>query len=185
MAEQLAPTIIPRLGVTGLAAVPQGKLASQHDFLRMLFHHQHYDMLGFQGIQSICCKVDSKSKKAKCKEVCDVSEPWSESRAGCIESGSPCLLAKLKKNWDDANFPVKDCDSSILRVLGKIKGDFDKKKRRPLSAGEVESLMRTTVNLAPADWENRIRSDRLTSAAQHVLKINTMKDYLDAEGTRY
>ena len=146
--QQLVAQMIPQLGVTGLAAVPQGKLASQHDFLRLLFHHQHYNMLGFQGIQSICCKVDSRSKKARCKEACDMVEPWSESRAGCVESGSPCLLAKLKKNWDGANFPVKDCDSSILRVLAKIKGDLDKKKNRALSPREI--TVRTQQNSAAA-----------------------------------
>ena len=32
---QLGPQMIPLLGVSGLAVVPTGKLASHHDFLRL------------------------------------------------------------------------------------------------------------------------------------------------------
>ena len=66
---QLGPQMIPLLGVSGLAVVPPGKLASHHDFLRLLFHHLHYNLTGFQGVPSICCKGDSKTKRTRCKEV--------------------------------------------------------------------------------------------------------------------
>ena len=85
---QLGPQMIPLLGVSGLAVVPPGKLASHHDFLRLLFHHLHYNLTGFQGVPSICCKVDSKTKRTRCKEVSELTTPWSETRAGCIQSGS-------------------------------------------------------------------------------------------------
>ena len=181
---QLGPQMIPLLGVSGLAVVPPGKLASHHDFLRLLFHHLHYNLTGFQGVPSICCKVDSKTKRTRCKEVSELTTPWSETRAGCIQSGSPCLMAKIKKNWEEAHLPIKDLDSNILRSLVKIKSDFDKKKRHGFSEGEVEALKKTTVDLAPSDWESRILADRLTSAAQHIVKINILKDYLSADGTR-
>ena len=181
---QLGPQMIPLLGVSGLAVVPPGKLASHHDFLRLLFHHLHYNLTGFQGVPSICCKVDSKTKRTRCKEVSELTTPWSETRAGCIQSGSPCLMAKIKKNWEEAHLPIKDLDSNILRSLVKIKSDFDKKKRHGFSEGEVEALKKTTVNLAPSDWESRILADRLTSAAQHIVKINILKVYLSADDTR-
>ena len=181
---QLGPQMIPLLGVSGLAVVPPGKLASHHDFLRLLFHHLHYNLTGFQGVPSICCKVDSKTKRTRCKEVSELTTPWSETRAGCIQSGSPCLMAKIKKNWEEAHLPIKDLDSNILRSLVKIKSDFDKKKRHGFSEGELEALKKTTVNLVP-DWESRILADRLTSAAQHIVKINILKDYLSADGTRF
>ena len=183
--QQLNPQMIPHLGVSGLPAVPPGKLASEHDFLRLLFHQQHYNLMGFQGVPSVCCKVDSKTKRTRCKEVSDPTTPWSETRAGCIQSGNPCLIAKIKKNWEEAHLPIKDCDSHIIRSLVKIKSNFDKKKGRGFSEGEVESLKATTVNLAPSDWESRILADRLTSAAQHIVKINIMRDYLSADGTRF
>ena len=101
MANQiLAAKMIPHLGVPGLAAAPPGKLPSHHDFLRLLWHHEHYQMKGFNGIPSICCTIDSKTKKARCREVGDLMVPWSECRKGCREAGSPCLLAKVKHNWD-------------------------------------------------------------------------------------
>ena len=69
MANQLlAAQLIPSLGITGLAAIPPGKLSSHHDFIRLLFHHQHYNLLGFNGLRSITCKIDSKTKKARCHE---------------------------------------------------------------------------------------------------------------------
>ena len=105
--------MIPLLGVSGLAVVPPGKLASHHDFLRLFFHHLHYNLTGFQGVPSICCKVDSKTKRTRCKEVSELTTPWSETRAGCIQSGSPCLMAKIKKNWEEAHLPIKDLDSNI------------------------------------------------------------------------
>ena len=73
----------------------------------------------------------------------------------------------------------------FLRTLVKIKSNFDKKKRHGFSEGEVEALKTNTLNLAPSDWESRILADRLTSAAQHHVKINIMKDYLSADGTRF
>ena len=167
-----------------LGAVPPRKLASEHDVLRLLFHQQHYNLMEFQGVPSICCKVDSKTKRTRCKEVSDPTIPWCETRAGCIQSGNPCLIAKVKKSWEEAHLPIKDCDSHIIRSLVKIKSNFDKKKRHGFSEGELESLKATTVNLAPSDWESRILADRLTSAAQHIVKINIMRDYLSADGTR-
>ena len=78
MASQLlAVQMIPRLGVPGLAAVPREKLASHHDLLRLLFHHQHYNMQGFQGTASVSCKIDSKTKRAKCRDDTDLMIPWS------------------------------------------------------------------------------------------------------------
>ena len=94
-------------------------------------------------------------------------------------------MAKIKKNWEEAHPPTKDLDLHILRSLVEIKTNFDKKKRHGFSEGEVESLKTTTVNLAPSDWESRILADRLTSAAQHLVKINIMRDYLSAGGTRF
>ena len=95
MASQLlAVQMIPRLGVPGLAVVPRDKLAS-HDLLRLLFHHQHYNLQGFQGTASVSCKIDSKTKRAKCRDDADLMVPWSESRAGCIEARSPCLLKRM------------------------------------------------------------------------------------------
>ena len=171
--QQLNPQMIPHLGVSGLPAVPPGKLASEHDFLRLLFHQQHYNLMGFQGVPSVCCKVDSKTKRTRCKEVSDPTTPWSETKAGCIQSGNHCLIAKIKKNREEAHLPIKDCDSHIIRSLVKIKSNFDKKKGRGIS------------DLAPSDWESRILADRLTSAAQHIVKINIMRDYLSADGTRF
>ena len=68
MANQLlAAQMIPRLGVTGLAFPSPGRLPSHLDLLRLLLHQQHYDLLGLQGMGKICCKIDGKIHKARCK----------------------------------------------------------------------------------------------------------------------
>ena len=73
MANQvLAAQIIPRLGVTGLASPPPGRLSSHLDLLHLLYHQQHYNLFGFQGMGKICCQIDGKSHKARCLEGNDL-----------------------------------------------------------------------------------------------------------------
>ena len=122
MANQvLAAQMIPRLGVTGLASPPLGRLPSHLDLLRLLHHHQHYNLVGFQGMGKICCKIDGKTHKARCQEGNDLMAPWDECRTGCIEAKNPCLLAQIKYNWEIAHLPIKDRDEHILRAMGKVK----------------------------------------------------------------
>ena len=102
MANQLlAAQMIPRLGVTGLAFPSPGRLPSHLDLLRLLLHQQHYDLLGLQGMGKICCKVDGKTHKARCKESNDLMVTWDECRTGCIEARNPCLEVKIAA---DSNF---------------------------------------------------------------------------------
>ena len=190
MANQiLASQMIPLLGVAGLASPPVGRLPSHLDLLRLLLHHQHYNLLGFQGMGSICCKVNSKTHKARCKDSNDLMVPWSECRIGCIEARNPCLLAKMKQNWEMAHLPIKDRDEHILRAMGKVKEEYDKMSKNipegTLPDANLQSLKRQTVNLAPLDWEARIKADRLISASQHNAKIDLMNDYFSDEGTRF
>ena len=190
MANQiLAAQMIPRLGVTGLASPPPGRLPSHLDLLRLLLHQQHYNLRGFQGMGRSCCKVDGKTHKARCTESNDLMVPWDECRTGCIEARNPCLLAKIKQNWEIAHLPIKDRDEHILRAMGKVKEEYDKMSKHlsegTLTAENTQSLKRQTVNLAPMDWESRIKADRLTSASQHTAKIDLMNDYFSEEGTRF
>ena len=97
------------------------KLASHHNFIRLLFHHQHYNFIGFNGIRSISCKLDSKTKKARCHEEGDPTSLWCDTRASCLQLGSPCLLAKVEANWEPARLPLKDQDDHLLRILEKVK----------------------------------------------------------------
>ena len=127
MANQvLAAQMIPRLGVTGLASPPPGRLPSHLDLLRLLYHQQHYNLVGFQGMGKICCKIDGKSHKARCLEGNDLMVPWDECRTGCIAAKNPCLLAQMKHNWEIAHLPIKDRDEHILRAMGKVKEQYEK-----------------------------------------------------------
>ena len=67
----------------------------------------------------------------------------------------------------------------------KVKSGYDKVgRRRGLTEADVEVLKKSTVNLAPQDWEKRILNDSLTSEVQHRMKIAVMRDYLCPEGAR-
>ena len=84
MANQVvAAQMIPRLGVPGLASPPSGRLPSHLDLLRLLHHQQHYNLVGFQGMGKICCKIEGKTHKARCQEGNDLMVPWDECRTGC------------------------------------------------------------------------------------------------------
>ena len=44
----------------------------------------------------ICCKVDGKTHKARCKDSNDLMVPWDECRTGCIEANKKfvsCLIS--------------------------------------------------------------------------------------------
>ena len=72
----------------------------------------------------------------------------------------------MKENWETARLPLKDNDDHLFRVLEKVKSGYDKVgRRRGLTEADIEVLKKTTVNLAPQDWEKRILNDSLTSAA--------------------
>ena len=91
----------------------------------------------------------------------------------------------MKKNWEAARLPLKDRDNDIIGVLEKVKSAHDKKKKNGLTEVDIAKLKKSTVNLAPQDWERKILADNLTSAVQHKEKIALMRDYLCPEGTRY
>ena len=68
---------------------------------------------------SICCKVNSKTHKARCKDSNNsIMVPWSEYRTGGIGARNPCLFAKIKQNWGMAHLPIKYRDEHILKVMG-------------------------------------------------------------------
>ena len=58
-----------------------------------------------------------------------------------------------------------------------MKSGYDKVGgRRCLTEADIEVLKKTTVNLAPQDWEKRILNDSLTSAVQHRMKIDSRSE---------
>ena len=91
----------------------------------------------------------------------------------------------MKENWETARLPLKDNDDHLLRVLEKVKSGYDKVGgRRGLTEADIEVLKKTSVNLAPRDWERGILNDSLTSVVQYRIKIAVMRDYLCPEGAR-
>ena len=114
MANQVvAAQMIPRLGVPGLASPPSGRLPSHLDLLCLLHHQQHYNLVGFQGMGKICCKIDGKIHKARCQEGNDLMVPWDECRTGCIAAKNPCLLAQMKHNWEQGSLLISKMEFFI------------------------------------------------------------------------
>ena len=70
--------------------------------------------------------MDSKTEKARCHEEGDPTSLWCDTRASCLQLGSPCLLAKVKENWETARLPLKDNDDHLFRVLEKVKSGYGK-----------------------------------------------------------
>ena len=69
-----------------------------------------------------------------------------------------CDNFRIKKAWKEASLPLKS-DKDIIDLLAKLKKTFDYKKKAGLANIEdyVIKIKKTTLNLAPADWEKRIR----------------------------
>ena len=42
---------------------------------------------------------------------------------------NPCVLAKLKKPWEEGKFPLK-ADKHLIRMLQTVKAQFEKQRAR-------------------------------------------------------
>ena len=115
MANQvLAAKMIPRLGVTGLASPPPGRLPSHLDLLRLLYHQQHYNLVGFQGLGKICCKIDGKSHKARCLEGNDLMV-----QDGVHSGQEPLLVSTDEAQLGDSPPSQQKSRRAYLRAMGK------------------------------------------------------------------
>ena len=103
-------------------------------------------------------------------------------------SGVPCLMARVKERWIESKMPLQKDDFNILRIMKKVKSKFDTKNKNRLSEmtrrAFVESLQKTTMNLAPRDWEAEINADRVLSREQHKSKIAILRDYISPGASR-
>ena len=59
----------------------------------------------------------------------------------CKARGEPCLMAKMKKGWQEAALPVKSSDFNIMEQFKKIKQNFDKSKKNPAEGCNKYTLL--------------------------------------------
>ena len=191
--------LVPLPGKPATRDIPGGKLPSEGDFLQLL-HGEVEDrggFRGFRGIGDLCCTI----RKDRCQ--CDGGEDVGleaggegveggsggaqERKMHCKARGEPCLMAKMKKGWQEAALPVKSSDFNIMEQFNKFKQNFDKSKKpqqRAKHSKMANKYYKTTVNMAPNTWEEDIRTDSVLTAARRDEKIRLLADYIGPNSTR-
>ena len=169
----MAAPLVPIFESPSIAWAPEEKLPSEADLVLMIYNYN--ERLGKVGLNSMCCAI----KQKEC--ICYSEE-------GCLISGVPCLMRRVKERWIEARMPLQKDDFNILRIMKKVKAKFDSKNKNRLSEvtrrSFVESLRKTTMNLAPRDWEVEIKADRVLSREQHESKIAILRDYISPGASR-
>ena len=90
--------LVPILNLAPIDSLPPSSLASEADLLLLL-----------HGSSPQSCKV--KKGRSICSED-----------GGCeSQGGEKCVLAKMKQSWIEKGLPLKQPDTSILRVISKVK----------------------------------------------------------------
>ena len=160
---------MPVLQIPPILSLPPKSLPSEADYLRLL-----------HGDTPPHCKI--KKRKAICYD-----------EGGCQDKNAPCVLYKIKKTWIMPALPIKDRDDNIVRIFDKIKAKLALKKKA-MSSGRLpeesrqefcRSLSETTINLAPEDYEAKVKADRALSASHKKKMLDILSDYLGKDGSRY
>ena len=148
---------MPVLQLPPFFSLPPRSLPCEADYLCLL-----------HGETPPHCKI--KNRKAICHE-----------QGGCKDENNPCILFKIKR------------DDSIVRMLDKIKARLAAKKKAMSSSrlteqdrlGFCKILTETTIDLAPEDYETKVKGDRALPAARKKKMLDILSDYLGKEGSRY
>ena len=160
--------LVPILNLAPIDSLPPSSLASEADLLLLL-----------HGSRPQSCKV--KKGRSICSED-----------GGCeSQGGEKCVLAKMKQSWIEKGLPVKQLDTSILRVISKVKDRFQNLRKNEKTMGLEEKqrhsavLKSVTVNLAPANYEQAILSRWELPAVAKKSLIAVLDDYVGKEATRF
>ena len=160
--------LVPILNLAPIDSLPPSSLASEADLLLLL-----------HGSSPQSCKV--KKGRSICSED-----------GGCeSQGGEKCVLAKMKQSWIEKGLPLKQPDTSILRVISKVKERFKNLRKNEKTMGLEEkqrhsaALKSVTVNLAPANYEQAILSRWELPAVAKKSLIAVLDDYVGKEATRF
>ena len=160
--------LVPILNLAPIDSLPPSSLASEADLLLLL-----------HGSSPQSCKVQ------KGRSICS-------EEGGCeSQGGEKCVLAKMKQSWIEKGLPLKQPDTSILRVISKVKERFKNLRKNEKTMGLEEKQMHSaalksvTVNLAPANYEQAILSRWELPAVAKKSLIAVLDDYVGKEATRF
>ena len=183
--------LVPLLGKPGTREIPVGKLPSEGDFLQLL--HGEIEARGgtvsSREVKDLCCRIKEEKCQNKGGEGTEVEsgEALGMDEVHCLARGQPCLMGKMKKGWREAALPMKSDDYNILEQFKKLKQNFDKNKKpqqRAKHSQMADKYNKTTVNMAPSNWEEQIRHDTALTSARREEKINLLADYIGKNSTR-
>jgi len=160
--------LVPILNLAPIDSLPPSSLASEAELLLLL-----------HGSSPQPCKV--KKGRSICSE-----------EGGCeSQGGEKCVLAKMKQSWIEKGLPLKQQDTSIIRVISKVKERFKNLRKNEKTMGLEEkqrhsaALKSVTVNLAPANYEQAILSRWELPAVAKKSLIAVLDDYVGKEATRF
>ena len=160
--------LVPILNLAPIDSLPPFSLASEADLLLLL-----------HGSSPQSCKVQ------KGRSICS-------EEGGCeSQGGEKCVLAKMKQSWIEKGLPVKQLDTSILRVISKVKDRFQNLRKNEKTMGLEEKqrhsavLKSVTVNLAPPNYKQVISSRWELPAVAKKSLIAVLDDYIGKEATRF
>ena len=160
--------LVPVLQIPPILSLPPKSLPSEADYLRLL-----------HGDTPPHCKI--KKRKAICYD-----------EGGCQDKNAPCVLYKIKKTWIMPALPIKDRDDNIVRMFDKIKAKLASKKKAMSSGRLLEksrqefcrSLSETTINLAPEDYEAKVKADHALSASHQCAQFFRRAHFCLETGSR-
>ena len=157
---------VPVLDLLPIQSLPPNSLPSEADLLRLL-----------HGSTPPPCKI--KNRKSICGE-----------QGGCEESGGKCVLQQMKESWTEKGLPLKERDDDIVKIFSKVKQRLQSLKKNLKKMGEESKqqhrqvFSNSTVNLAPANYRDVIRSNwHLTASVKKTL-IAVLDDYIGTDATR-
>ena len=160
--------LVPILDLPPIDALPPSSLASEADLILLL-----------HGSSPQSCQV------RKGKSICS-------EEGGCeSQGGEKCVMSKMKQSWLEKGLPLKEPDSSIVRVISKVKEKFKKLRKNEKTMGEEAkqrhsaALKAVTVNLAPVNYQQVILSRWELPAVAKKSLIAVLDDYVGKSATRF
>ena len=156
--------LVPVLDMVPLDHLPPFSLPSEADLLRLL-----------HGKSPQPCQI--KNRKSRCSD-----------EGGCEEKGEKCVLRKMKESWAQKGLPLKERDDEIVNFFSKVKQRLQslKKNVKKMSSQtkEKHSFSSTTVNLAPMNIQELIKSLWHLPARIKKSLLAVVEDYLGKNATR-
>ena len=155
-----------------MLAVPDKKLPSNSDVLRIIFGFNQGNMRGFKFSKMHCKRASSSSTlNTTCRDP----------NTGCIAQGEKCIYQKIKANWE--TFPcIRDIHA--IKKMERLKMRYDANVLLKEDNVRFMEELETTFRLEVPDFKEQIMSDHVLSPQDRTKKLEVLLDYIGPEATR-